>query len=67
MDKVLCKGTISGTSEKCDAVAFYTNGEQYAIIAPKSRIVYLDANPTRIKCRKCGYRNKLDWRERKRS
>jgi ribosomal protein L40E len=66
MEKVRCHGTVPGTATKCDAVIFYTNGEQFVIVAPVNRILRLDANPTRIKCRVCGYKNKLDWKDRKR-
>lgn len=62
MQKVLCQGTVPGTSKKCEEAIFHTDGEVMIIVAPKSRWVKLEMNPLRLKCKRCGFRNKLDWK-----
>lgn len=65
MEKVLCRGTKRGQVEKCNEVIFLTDGQTVVIVAPTSRIVKLETDPLRIKCKRCGYRTKLNYKDRK--
>jgi hypothetical protein len=67
LEKILCRGTVPDTGKKCNEVVFHTDGGHFVIVAPPSRVLRLEANPIRIRCRRCGYKTKLDFRERSRS
>lgn len=65
MEKVLCRGTNKETGEKCNEVSFYREMGSLLLVAPSSRLLRVMTDPLRLKCRWCGYEQKLFWKDRK--